>query len=66
MGISELDLIKRFKCPACAAKPQHACRVVVESETRIHPFAPGSAADEWVHPQRRNLAVNAGVIREPR
>jgi hypothetical protein len=64
MPPSELNLIKQFSCTRCGARPMASCKKQ-NGENRIYPFAEGSAAEEWVHPARRNAALKARVISNP-
>jgi len=61
--MNELPLIERETCPVCNAGKQRHCRKK-NSERRIYPFAEGSAGPEWVHPERRVLAIARGHLRE--
>lgn len=64
--MEEIRIIERYPCPpqpeGCGAYPLEHCRKVRDDETRIWPFHEGTAGPEWVHPARRDWAVQRGEV----
>jgi hypothetical protein len=58
----EITLIEQKACPKCHVPRLKHCRRQ-GNETRIWPFAEGTAGpDWWVHPERRDLALAERLI----